>query len=82
MVEAERRSYDGLSHLVANGQKEGSIRTDIDPTATAVLLLGLMRGVAALQLTDTAITDMRSVRKTCHDWITSALTVGGVRPGS
>jgi AcrR family transcriptional regulator len=73
MIEAERRSYDGLAELIASGQKDGSIRTDVDPTASAVLLLGMMRGIAALILTDSAITDMRRVRRTCADWITSSL---------
>jgi AcrR family transcriptional regulator len=82
MMEAERRSYEGLSQLIASGQEDGSIRADIDPTAAAVLLLGLMRGVASLQLTDSAVTDMRSVRKTCQDWISSALEAGADRRGS
>jgi AcrR family transcriptional regulator len=76
MVEAERRSYNGLSEVIASGQRDGSIRTDVDPTASAVLLLGMMRGIAALILTDSAITDMRSVRRTCGDWITSSLAAG------
>jgi AcrR family transcriptional regulator len=78
MIEAERRSYDGLSQVIASGQKDGSISRDADPTSTAVLIHGLMRGVAALQISDSGITDMRRVRRTCHDWIISALAV---RPG-
>lgn len=73
MTAAERRSYDGLSGVIVDGQRDGSIRDDADPTASAVLLLGMMRGIAALLLTDSALTDMRSVRKTCRDWITSSL---------
>ena len=64
MVDAERRSYDGLSQVIAAGQRDGSIRPDLDPTAAAVLLLGMIRGVAALLLTDSALTDMGSVRQT------------------
>ena len=73
MIEAERRSYDGLAEVIASGQQDGSIRTDVDPTASAVLLLGMMRGIAALLLTDSAITDMRRVRRTSADWISSSL---------
>jgi AcrR family transcriptional regulator len=73
MVDAERRSYDGLSVWIAGGQRDGSIRPDIDPTSAAVLLLGMIRGVAALILTDSAITDMRSVRRTCHDWVAHSM---------
>lgn len=73
MVDAERNSYEGLSDLVVAGQDDGSIRGDVDPTATAVLLHGLMRGLAALRLTDRGLTDMRGVRDACRAWITSAL---------
>ena len=80
MVEAERRSYDGLSDVIASGQRDGSIRSGVDPTAAAVLLLGLIRGVAALMLTDSAITDMTSVRQTCRDWVTGSLAAASPAP--
>jgi AcrR family transcriptional regulator len=73
MADAERRSYEGLSQLVASGQDDGSVRTDVDPMASAVLLHGLMRGVAALFLADGGPADMHTVRGTCHEWIGSAL---------
>ena len=41
---------------------------------SAVLLHGLMRGVAALFLSDGGPADMRTVRRTCHEWIASALS--------
>jgi AcrR family transcriptional regulator len=72
MREADRRSYDGWAELIRYGQADGSIRTDVDPTAAAVALFGLMRGVAALLLTDSDITDMRNVRATCDAWIVAA----------
>lgn len=74
MADAERRSYEGLSQLVVSGQRDHSVRPDVDPIATAVLLHGLMRGLAALRLADSELTDMRGVRQACHDWISSALT--------
>jgi len=73
MADAERRSYEGLSQLIVSGQDDGSVRTDVDPMASAVLLHGLMRGMAALFLTDGGPADMRTVRQTCHEWISSAL---------
>ncbi len=73
MADAERRSYEGLSQLIASGQDDGSVRTDVDPVASAVLLHGLMRGVAALFLADGGPADMNTVRGTCHEWIASAL---------
>jgi AcrR family transcriptional regulator len=82
MVEAERRSYDGLSEVIAAGQRDGSIRADVDPTAAAVLLLGMMRGVAALLLTDSALTDMGRVRNTCSEWIDHALAAPAAARGN
>jgi hypothetical protein len=79
MADAERRSYGGLSEVIASGQRDGSIRADADATASAVMILGMMRGVAALLLTDSALTDMRRVRKTYRDWITSSLATGATR---
>jgi AcrR family transcriptional regulator len=73
MADAERRSYEGLSERIAAGQADGSVRSDVDVTASAVLLHGLMRGVAALFLTDRRPADMRTVRQTCHEWIAAAL---------
>ena len=73
MADAEQRSYEGLSQLIVSGQQDGSVRTDVDPMASAVLLHGLMRGVAALFLSDGGPADMRTVRRTLHEWISSAL---------
>ena len=73
MGEAERRSYEGLSGQIASGQKEGSVRLDVDPMTNAVLLHGLMRGVAALFLSDADPAEMDDVRRTCHEWVASAL---------
>lgn len=73
MADAERRSYEGLSQLIAAGQQDGSVRPDVDPIATAVLLHGLMRGLAALRLTDSGLTDMRGVRSASREWISLSL---------
>jgi len=73
MADAERRSYEGLSQLIISGQQDGSVRADVDPIATAVLLHGLMRGLAALRLTDSGLTDMRGVSSACREWISSSL---------
>jgi len=73
MLEADQRSYDGWADLIRRGQQEGSIRVDIDAAAAAVVLFGLMRGIAALLLTESEIKDMRLVRTTCDAWIAAAL---------
>ncbi|ADP80037.1 TetR/AcrR family transcriptional regulator [Pseudofrankia inefficax] len=76
MAEAERHSYDSLSDVITSGQRDGSIRADVDPITSAVLVLGLMRGVAGLQLAGTAVVDMARVRDTCAGWIVSSLATG------
>jgi AcrR family transcriptional regulator len=73
MFEAEQRSYDGWAELIQRGLQDGSIRSDVDPTAAAIVLFGLMRGVAALLLTESDFKDMSSVRATCDAWIVAAL---------
>jgi len=73
MRQADQRNYDGWAELVTVGQQDGSVRPDIEAGPTAVLLTGMIRGVAALLLTDSEITDMRHVRETCRTWITAAL---------
>jgi AcrR family transcriptional regulator len=73
MVEADQRAYDGLAEVIAQGQRTGSVSTGADPRAAAVILLALMRGVAAQQLTESAVIDIARVRAACRDWITAAL---------
>ena len=73
MAEADRPSYEGWAELMAAGQREGSIRGDLDPTAAAVVLQGLLRGVAASLMADSKVADIEAVRQTCHFWITAAL---------
>ena len=73
MLDADRRAYKGWADLIARGQRDGSIRTDIDPPASAVILHGMLRGVASLLLTESEYTDMTSVRATVDKWIAGAL---------
>ena len=81
MLEAERRSYDGWADIIQRGQEDGSIRTDVDPVAAAVVLHGFLRGVAALRLTDSDVTDMTNVRATCDAWIAGALAPAAAHDG-
>ena len=73
MAEADRRSYDGWAELIREGQRDGSINKDVDARSSAVLLHGLIRGVAAIVLTDPDPTDLIGLRGACQMWITSAL---------
>jgi AcrR family transcriptional regulator len=73
MLEAERRAYDGWADNLRDGQADGSIRSDIDPDAMAVVLHGMLRGVAAVVLTESEHTDVSSVRDAVRQWISGAL---------
>jgi len=81
MREAGRRSYEGIAELVATGHRDGSIRADLDPGATAVVILGMMRGAAALLIADRDATEMRRVRDSCRAMTARALGQGPVRVG-
>ena len=74
MLDADRRAYEGWAQLITRGQKDGSIRVDVDPAASAVILHGMLRGVASLLLTESEYTDMTSVRTTVDAWIAGALS--------
>jgi AcrR family transcriptional regulator len=73
LVDADRRAVTGWAVVIERGQEDGSIRTDVDPSAAGVALLALTRGVAALLLIDPELVDLPSVRRTCDDWIATAL---------
>lgn len=78
LVDADRRAVAGWAALIERGRRDGSIRTDVDPNAAGVALLALTRGVAALLLIDPELVDLPSVRRTCDDWIATALACPNV----
>jgi hypothetical protein len=73
MLDADRRTYTGWADVIARGQQDGSIRTDAEPAASAVILHGMLRGVASLLLTESEYADVTSVRATVDRWIAGAL---------
>jgi len=73
MLDADRRAYEGWADLIGRGQRDGSIRGDVDPAASAVVLHGMLRGVASLLLTESDYKDMTRVRATVDKWIEGAL---------
>ena len=78
LVEADRRAAAGWAVVIERGQEDGSIRADVDPNAAGVALLALTRGVAALLLIDPELVDLPSVRRTCDDWIATALAAPAI----
>ena len=73
MVAADQRSFDGWARLIEHGKRDRSIRSDVDAQAVALLLHGMLRGVAGISLTGGDPTAMRRVRAACQEWITLAL---------
>jgi hypothetical protein len=78
MVEADKRAHDGWADLITQGHEDGSIRSDVDPRVAAIVLQGLIRGVAAVLLAEHDQTYAVRSRQTVVDWLATALspTVG------
>lgn len=74
IADAERRAVDGWAAAVRTGQEDGSIRGEVEPAATAALLLAMTRGVASVLLIDPGLIDLPRVRETCDAWIVAALS--------
>jgi AcrR family transcriptional regulator len=74
MVEADHRSYEGWASHLARGQRDGSIRADLDVEAGAVILHGMLRGIAALVLTGSPSVDLATMRRSVDAWLEYALT--------
>ena len=81
MMDADRRSYEGWTELIARGQHEGSIRSGVDPAAAAAVLFGMTRGVAALLLKESYVADVGSIRAICRAWVTAVLAPLDVKSG-
>ena len=50
---------DSLRDQLLRGQKDGSVRPDVDPTAESVVLAGVLRGIAVQWLADPGGVDLR-----------------------
>jgi AcrR family transcriptional regulator len=74
MIEADHRSYEGWASHLARGQRDGSIRADLDVDAGAVILHGMLRGIAALVLTGSPSADLATMRRSVDAWLEYALT--------
>ena len=77
MLTADHRSFQGWADLIERGKQDGSIRADVDAQASAVLLHGLLRGLAGISLTSGEPTVMARVRAACQEWIGLALAASG-----
>ncbi|WP_235497556.1 MULTISPECIES: TetR family transcriptional regulator C-terminal domain-containing protein [unclassified Frankia] len=75
--EAARLRHRELTGQIRAGQQDRSIRADIDPAAAAVVVMGMVRGAAALSLAEPDAADPNQVRKLCGDAIKTLLRDNG-----
>jgi AcrR family transcriptional regulator len=67
----DRRFRDGITTVLRDGVADGSIRADLDPAAAAVLVVGLLRGVALQLLVDPSVLDLAVAQAAVVDAIQS-----------
>jgi AcrR family transcriptional regulator len=73
LKEADQETYEALVAVVRAGQQDGSIRADIDADVAAYVVIGMLRGVAAMLLTRVPTNLLFRVRDDCAEWIIAAL---------
>jgi AcrR family transcriptional regulator len=65
LTESDRGTHGSLAEHIREGQREGSIRGDIDADAAAMTAMGMLRGVAGLTLAHADLADATRVRTLC-----------------
>ncbi|WP_045878115.1 TetR/AcrR family transcriptional regulator [Pseudofrankia sp. DC12] len=73
MIRADEATHAALTHVIQQGQHEGSIQPHVDADAAALLIMGMARGVAALSLSHPDAADPARVRELCGKAITALL---------
>jgi AcrR family transcriptional regulator len=71
MADADRRAHEGWVATLLDGAKDGSIRADLDPDATALVVTGLIRGVAAQLLSEPRLAGR--ILQNVDNWLSAAL---------
>ena len=74
MLESDRETHGLLADQIRAGHGDGSIRSDLDPDAAALMVMGLARGAAALAFTHPDLADTARIGATCGEAIVAALT--------
>jgi AcrR family transcriptional regulator len=87
-AERDEAFRTGMADAVRAGVTDGSIRGDADPAASAVALVGLLRGVGLQRLLTPESTDLAAVRREVEKLLRGGLApnaagrAGGRRPAS
>jgi len=73
LSENDARARAGFEEMIVAAQSDGSIHSDIDPKATATIMLGLIRGVAAQSVVAGRGLGREKVKAQCRKFIEAAL---------
>jgi AcrR family transcriptional regulator len=74
-IERDKRFRDFFAEAITAGHADGTIRADVEPTATATALVGLVRGIAMQYQVDRQLAGHNRVRAAAQ-----ALLDGGLAP--
>jgi AcrR family transcriptional regulator len=78
----DRRFRAGVGQVLRDGVADGSIRSDLDPTTTAVVVVGLLRGVAMQLLLDPDAADLAVAQTAVVDAIRALTRPHPVAPAT
>jgi AcrR family transcriptional regulator len=70
----DARFRNGIEALVRSGQDNGTIRSAIDPAGVALVLVGLLRGIAAQFLVSPESVALNGARAACEQFLRRTLT--------
>ncbi len=73
LAENDARARTGFEKMIRAAQSDGSVNSEIDPKATATIMLGLIRGVAAQSVIAGRGLGRQKLKAQCRKFIESAL---------
>lgn len=73
LAENDARARTGFETMIRAAQSDGSVSSEIDPKATATIMLGLIRGVAAQSVIAGRGLGRQKLKAQCRQFIEAAL---------
>lgn len=73
LAENDARARTGFEKMIRTAQSDGSVNSEIDPKATATIMLGLIRGVAAQSVIAGRGLGRQKLKAQCRKFIETAL---------
>ncbi|GAB5454807.1 MAG: TetR/AcrR family transcriptional regulator [Henriciella sp.] len=74
LAENDVRARARFEEMIRSAQSDGSVNSEIDPKATATIMLGLIRGVAAQSVVAGRGLGRQKLKTQCRKFIESALS--------